>query len=59
MVVFVSVVFNPDHGSNHFEFTRAQFSHRIVPGQVVKQFTSTSCPYFRKELKLLVVLGFV
>jgi hypothetical protein len=41
MVVLVSVVFNPDHGSNSIEFTRAQFSHRIVPGQAVKQFTSS------------------
>jgi hypothetical protein len=53
--MFVSVVFNPDHGSNHIEFTRAQFSHRIAPGQAVKQFTSSSCSHFRKELKLLYI----
>jgi hypothetical protein len=36
---------------SHIEFTRAQFNHRIVPGQAVKQFTSTTCLHFRKELK--------
>jgi hypothetical protein len=40
---------------SHIEFTRAQFSHRIVSGQAVKQFTSTSCLHFRKELKLLYI----
>jgi hypothetical protein len=35
------------------EFTRARFNHCIVPGQAVKQFTSTSCLHLRKELKLL------
>jgi hypothetical protein len=35
--------------------TRAQFSHRIVPGQAVKQFTSTSWLHFRKELKRLYI----
>jgi hypothetical protein len=29
-------------GSRHIEFTRAQFNHRIVAGQAVKQFTSLS-----------------
>jgi hypothetical protein len=38
---------------SHIEFTRAQFSHHIVPGQAVKQFTSTSCFHIHKELKLL------
>jgi hypothetical protein len=38
------------------EFTRAQFNHRIVPGQAVKQFTSTSCLHFRRKLKLLYML---
>jgi hypothetical protein len=34
---------------SHTELTRAQFSHRIVLGQAVKQFISTSC-HFHKEL---------
>jgi hypothetical protein len=32
----------------------AQFSYRIVPGQAFKQFTSTSCLHFRKELIIFV-----
>jgi hypothetical protein len=38
---------------SHIEFTRVQFSYRIVPRQAVKHFTSTCCLYFRNELKLL------
>ena len=34
----------------HIEFTRAQFSHRIFPGQAVKQFTSSRCFHFHNEL---------
>jgi hypothetical protein len=49
----VLVVFTPDNAVSHIEFTRAQFNHHIVPGQAVKQFTSTSCLHFRKKLKLL------
>jgi hypothetical protein len=30
----------------HIEFTTAQFSHSIIPGQAVKQITSTSCLHF-------------
>jgi hypothetical protein len=40
---------------SHIEFTRAQFSHRSVPVQAAKQFTSTSCLHFRKGLKLLYI----
>jgi hypothetical protein len=39
---------------SHIEFTRAQFNHRIVPGQAVQQFTSTSCLQFHKDLKLYI-----
>jgi hypothetical protein len=33
--------------------TKAWFSHRIVPGQTFKQFTSTSCLHFRRELHVV------
>ena len=39
----------------HIEFTRAQFSHHTFPRQAVKQFTSTSCLHFRKELQVTSV----
>jgi hypothetical protein len=35
---------------SHFEFTRAQFSPSIIPGQANKQITSISCLPFCKEL---------
>jgi hypothetical protein len=32
------VVYSPDHGSlNNIVFSRAEFSHLIIPGQAVKQ----------------------
>jgi hypothetical protein len=49
----ILVVFTPDPTGSHTEFKSAQLSHRIAPGLAVKQFTSISCLYFRKELKLL------
>jgi hypothetical protein len=35
---------------SHIEFTRAQFSHHIIPGQAVKQFINASGLHFLKEL---------
>jgi hypothetical protein len=34
MVVVVAGVFTPVAAVSHIEFTRAQFSHRIVPGRL-------------------------
>jgi hypothetical protein len=46
VVVVVLVVFTPDHGSK----PKGTVLPRIIPGKAVKQFTSTSCLPFRKEL---------
>jgi hypothetical protein len=45
---------------SHFEFTRTMFSHHIVPGQAVKQFTSTSCLLtFSRNWYILYVLLYI